>query len=210
MTEETTDDLPPIEAVQALTEIEGYDEKLTARTFGLTLMVFAFAIAAIPISYAAADPWLTAHEYGSVVLSVLWLPWIAAAVAVTSAIWTTHSISLGRNSTTGNDWLLGAGFTIVFFLIATAVLAALGSSSNIFIAMGISGGLFTVLLGVVFSRIYRAKWVLLPLVVAGTGIVLGNIFLSTVDLMPIGAGFTTGFLQGAAYFITGWVISMRG
>ncbi|WP_323174075.1 hypothetical protein [Natrialba sp. PRR66] len=210
MTEETTDDLPPLEAVQALTEIEGYDEKLTARTFGLTLMVFAFAIAAIPISYTAADPWLTAHEYGSVVLSVLWLPWIVAAVAVTSALWTTHSVSLGRNSTTADNWLLGAGFTIAFVLIATAVLVALGPNSNTFIAMGISGGLFTVLLGIIFSRIYQAKWVLLPLVVAGTGIVLGNIVLSTVDLTPIGAGFTTGFLQGAAYFITGWVISMRG
>ncbi|MFC6763811.1 hypothetical protein [Natrinema soli] len=210
MTKDTTDDLPPIEAVQALTEIEGYDEKLTARTFGLTLMVFAFAIAAIPISYAAADSWLTAHEYGSFVLSVLWLPWIVAAVAVTSAIWTTHSISLGRNSTTADDWLLGIGFTIVFFLIATVVLIALGSNITIFIVMGVSGGLFTILLGVIFSHIYQAKWVLLPLVVAGSAIVLGNIFLSTIDLTPTGAGFTTGFLQGTVYFITGWAISIRG
>lgn len=210
MTKNTTDELPPIEAVQALTEIEGYDEKLTARTFGLTLMVFAFAIAAIPISYATADPWLTAHEYGSFVLAVLWLPWIVAAVAVTSAIWTTHSISLGRDSTTADDWVLGAGFTIVFFLIAIIVLVALGSNVSIFIAMGISGGLFTVLLGVIFSYMYQAKWVLLPLGVAGIGIVLGNILLYTVDLTPVGAGFATGFLQGAAYFITGWAISMRG
>lgn len=210
MTKDTTDDLPPIEAVQALTEIEGYDEKLTARTFGLTLMVFAFAIAAIPISYAAADPWLTAHEYGSFVLAVLWLPWIVAAIAVTSAIWTTHSISIGRNSTSPYDWLLGAGFTIVFFLVATAVRVAIGSNSNIFIVMGISGGLFTVFIGVIFSYIYQANWVLLPLVVAGIGIVLGNSLLYTVDPTPIGAGFMTGFLQGAAYFITGWTISVRG
>ncbi|SFS97591.1 hypothetical protein [Halostagnicola kamekurae] len=210
MTEDTTDDLPPIEAVQALTEIEGYDERLTARTFGLTLMVFAFAITAIPISYAAADPWLTGYEYGSFVLSVLWLPWIGAAVAVTSAIWTTHSISLGETTRTGYNWLLGVGFTLMFFLIAVVVSIVLGSNGNVFIAMGISGGVFTVFLGAIFSYMYRAKWILIPLVVAGTVIVLGNIALSTVGLTPVGAGFTTGFLQGTAYFITGWAISTRG
>ncbi|WP_306061526.1 hypothetical protein [Natronococcus wangiae] len=86
MTEDTTEDFPANKAARALSEIEGYDETLTARTFGLNLMVFALAIAAIPITYTAADPWLTKYYNGSVALAVLWLPWIAGAVVITSTL----------------------------------------------------------------------------------------------------------------------------
>lgn len=51
---------------------------------------------------------------------------------------------------------------------------------------------------------------LLPLLVAGVGIVLGSVLLHTMDLSASGTGVATGFVQGTLYFITGWVISATG
>lgn len=210
MTTDTTDSFSAVDAVRALAEIEEYDERLTARAFGLNLMVFAFAVAAIPISYAAADPWLATHGFGSLLLGVLWMPWIAAAITATTTIWSTHSITLGENRTAINEWLLGIGFTIAFFLVAIGVVYVFGSETNVFIVVGITGGVLTVFIGAVFHYLYRANWILLPLFVAGLGIVLVNVLLHAIGLPSTGAGFVTGLVQGSAYFVAGWTIATRG
>lgn len=211
MSADQTDEMSPIQAVQSLTEIEGYDESLTARAFGLTLMVFAFAIAAIPISYAAANPWLTEYQYGSLVFGVLWMPWIVAAVGATAMIWSTHSISLGESSSTFSQLFMGIGFTILFFAVAVGVSFVLPPDVANYVAMGVAGGIFTVLIGITFFYLYRVNWVLFPLLVAGLGIVLANVFLHTLSLPSPDAGFTiVGFIQGITYFAMGWLISIRG
>ncbi|NUB90267.1 hypothetical protein HTZ84_16645 [Haloterrigena sp. SYSU A558-1] len=203
-----TEDFPATEAAQALAEIEGYDETLTARTFGLNLMVFALAIAAIPISYTAADPWLTDHSNGA--LAVLWLPWIAGAVIITATLWSTHSITLGHEQNSLSEGALGTGFTVLFFVIAAVVSIILGSEATIYIIMGITGGILTAIIGVVFYFVYNSRWVLTPMVVAGTAIVLASIAIRLGDLSLTGEGFALGLVQGCAYFVTGWIITYRG
>ncbi|WP_246999704.1 hypothetical protein [Halosolutus gelatinilyticus] len=210
MTEDTTEDFPANKAAQALSEIEGYDETLTARTFGLNLMVFALAIAAIPISYTAADPWLTNLENGSLALAVLWLPWIAGAVAITSTLWSTHSITLGRDQNSLSEGALGIGFTILFFVIAAGVSIILGSGATIYIIMGITGGILTAIIGVVFYLVFNARWILTPMILAGTAILLASIATHQTDLSLTGEGFALGLIQGVAYFATGWIITYRG
>ncbi|AHG01524.1 hypothetical protein HALLA_03785 (plasmid) [Halostagnicola larsenii XH-48] len=210
MTNDSTDNFQPTDAVQALSEIEGYSETLTARAFGLTLMTFAFAIAGIPISYSVADPWLASHEYGSYLLTILWLPWIAGAVIHTLIIWSTHSITLGEDPNSGAGGALGFGLTVLYFLISAGVYTVLGSTTISPIIMGISGGIFTIFLGLIFYILYRADWVLLPLIAAGVFIIIANLLLRTISITEIGAGFSTGFIQGATYFITGWVMVLRG
>ncbi|WP_330633379.1 hypothetical protein [Halocatena halophila] len=209
MAKETTEGLSPTEAIETLTEIEGYDKTLTVRTFGLTLMVFALAIGAIPISYASAESWLSGHAYAGVIESLLWAPWIGGAVTITSVLWKTHSISLGESDAPVYNWL-GVAFTIVFFLMAFGVQIIVGSTMNVYITWGITAGLFTVLLGGWYYYLYRKRWALIPLIVAGVVILLGNLLLSTVELHAVQAGFATGFLQGCVYFLTGLAISMRG
>ncbi len=209
MENELPDDLSPSEAIETLTEIEGYDETLTVRTFGLTLMVFALAIGAIPISYAASESWLIGHAYGGVIEALLWAPWIGGAVTITSVLWNTHSISLGEpNEPVYN--CLGVLFTAVFFLMAIGVQIVVGASMNVYITWGITAGLFTALLGGWYYYLYRKRWALIPLIVAGAVILLGNLLLSTIALQTVQAGFATGFLQGGVYFLTGLAISMRG
>lgn len=210
MTEETTEDFPATKAVEALSEIEGYGETLTARTFGLNLMVFALAIAAIPISYTAADPWLTNHDNGSLVLAFLWLPWIAGAVITTSILWSTHSITLGRDQNSLSQGALGIGFTILFFVIAAGVSITLGSDVTIYSTMGITGGVLTAIIGVVFYILYNARWVLTPMILAGAVILLASIAIHQADLSLTGEGFALGLIQGVAYFATGWIITYRG
>lgn len=210
MTKDTTEGFPANEAAQALSEIGGYDESLTARTFGLNLMVFALAIAAIPISYAAADPWLTDHNNGSLALAVLWLPWIASAVIITTTLWSTHSITLGREQNSLSQGALGIGFTILFFAIAAIVSIILGSDATIYIIMGITGGILTAIIGVVFYLMYYSRWVLTPMIMAGAVIILASIAIHLADLSLTGEGFALGLIQGFAYFITGWIITYRG
>ncbi len=210
MTEDTTQDFPASKAAQALSDIEGYDESLTARVFGLNLMVFALAIAAIPISYTAADPWLSTLENGSLALSVLWFPWIAGAVAITAMLWSTHSITLGQDHTSLGGSSLGIGFTILFFAVTTGVSLILGSEASIYIVMGIAGGIFTAIIGVVYSLLHTARWMLTPMVLAGIAILLASIAIHQADVSVAGEGFSLGFIQGAAYFVTGWIIAYRG
>ncbi|WP_226042775.1 hypothetical protein [Natrinema sp. DC36] len=210
MTEDTTQDFPASKAAQALSKIEGYDETLTARVFGLNLMVFALAIAAIPISYTAADPWLSTLENGSLALSILWLPWIAGAVVITTMLWSTHSITLGQDHNSLGGGALGIGFTILFFAIAAGVSLILGSGASIYIVMGISGGIFTVIIGVVYSLLHNTRWMLTPMVLAGIVILLASIVIHQADVSVTGEGFSLGFIQGAAYFVTGWIITYRG
>ncbi len=210
MTKDMTEDFPANEAAQALSEIGGYDETLTARTFGLNLMVFALAIAAIPISYTAADPWLTNYDNGSLALAVLWLPWIAGAVIITATLWSTHSITRGQEQQSLSERALGIGFTVLFFVIAAVVSITLGSDATIYTIMGITGGILTAIIGVVFYFVYNSRWVLTPMIVAGTAIVLASIAIRLGDLSLTGEGFALGLVQGCAYFVTGWIITYRG
>lgn len=203
------DQFPPTEAAAALSEIEGYRETLTMRVFGLNLMVFALAIGAIPIAYAAATPWLADQPGGSVALALLWLPWIGGAVGLSVALWSTYSLTLDETQRPLLELLTGLGFTLLFFLLAGGLLAV-GPEFGTYIQMSIAGGLLTALIGLFNHLRYGAQWVLGSMGAAAVVIVLAAIGIHTAGLVPAGEALATGFAQGTAYFVTGSILVYRG
>lgn len=204
-----TDEFPPTDAVEALSEIEGYRETLALRVFGLNLMVFGIAIAAIPITYAAGGSWLAEQAGGSLAVSLLWAPWIAGAVAVSMLLWSTFSMTIDETQRPALEILVSLGFTLVFFLLAGGLLVA-GPDLGTYVVMSLATGLLTAVIGLYNFLRYGARRMLLAMMGAAIVIALLALGIHTLGLPPAGEALTTGFAQGATYVLVGWVLVYRG
>lgn len=112
--------LTPQEAARALSKAQSWEDALHARTAGLTWMVWGIVTPAVFLTYGfvavvgeleRADPpwWLW---------NVLWVPWIAAGVTATVALWRSAALavpSLDSPRDRRRALLGGVGFSALLF-----------------------------------------------------------------------------------------------
>lgn len=105
------DTLTPHDAARALAEAARYEGALQQRTEGLTWMVWALATPAIFLTYGfAAVVGAPGH-----VMPFLWVPWVAAGVATTVALWRSAALSqpeIGEDGGIPYAWRI-LGFTVL-------------------------------------------------------------------------------------------------
>lgn len=186
-------DLTAHEAAAALHRLEDVEETLTARTAGLTHLVWALAAPLVFLTYGAAGPLVHAsgHHW---LFALLWLPAVLLGLALTHHLWHQHAV---RMQWTGGDARSLLYAAIV--LLAGAALWLLAQTIHdwsIGGAMTTANGLLALLLALVERRNHIPP---APLLAAGTGMTLAGLALT-------GPEATTALL-GAAATALGWSLA---
>jgi hypothetical protein len=195
--------LSPQQAAQALADIAGYEEELSARVGGLTGMVWGIVSAAIFVTYGVATGvpmWL---------MPFLWVPWTLAGIAVTTAAWKLHALSLRPHGVRGGrSWLWSLGFT-AFFLVALVGLHFLPMGDASFPYMVVVNGMASFVIVAVLSR-RRRRLTPVPLLVAGVLMVAGAFVIGSLRLPDLAMAFASAGLVGACWIGSGLTAFVRG
>lgn len=105
MQDAMTETLTATDAARAIVEATRYEDALRHRTEGLTQMVWGIVTSAIFTCYGFAS-FLDPPTW---VYATLWLPWIAAGLATTFALWRSAALSLATPGVAfGRGYLLRA------------------------------------------------------------------------------------------------------
>lgn len=199
------------EAADLLAGIPDVEKKLTARTAGLTWIVWGIAIPGLFATYAAAEPLLATDGGFGWILSVLWIPWIGAGSLATNLLWATNAVTLDREPE-GRGWARAGAYLALFFLLAAAVwglLAVLDVNLAADAVWIVASGLLTVAIG--FAAGPRGAPGSRVAVAGGLAIVAGGLALGYTAPSPaplvnlVGAG-----LVGVVYHAVGGWLYQRG
>lgn len=214
MSETAEAEMTAEQAATALADLEGYEQSLTARTAGLTWIVWGTAIPGLFATYNAAGHWVMDHAGPEWILGLLWIPWVAGASLATNWLWDLNAVRLEVEHDRREGWLYSGGFTLMFFVLAALVSGAL---SLVGIDVGTNGwmvltvGVFTLALAGVY---HRNRWPgVRETMLAGLAIVLGGlpIALAPASLAPdVAFGLASAGLVGLAYYGAGVWLYRRG
>lgn len=152
MSETGHQDLTPEGALAALSELDSYEEALTARIGGLTWMIWGTAVPGIFTTYNTANPWIETVGLGWL-NAVLWIPWIVGATLATNLLWKSQSVVLETDADSRNGWLISLAFALTFG-------AILGGVYLLGLDLGPNGIMLLVtgLLTLVMAAAYRIAW----------------------------------------------------
>lgn len=205
------DAMTPRDALAALTNLPHYEERLTARTGGLTTMVWGLAGPAIFLTYALAsdviDSMAAYWLYG-----FLWMPWVLAGGVLTGFIWNSHAISLRREPDTGRGLAYSLGLTGFFLLLAGAlyvgfvVVGAVSFSTHHL--MVVANGLFAVGLGAHQMRGRHPGGRLL--LAAGCIVVVAGFMLRSLSVADDASALLGAAITGLAWFGAGILTYRQG
>jgi hypothetical protein len=198
------DALTPQQAAQALKDIAGYEEGLTARVGALTGMVWGIVSAAIFVTYGVSagggvPGWL---------MPFLWVPWTAAGMAVTTSAWKLHAVTLHGPGARGRSAIYTLVFSALFF-VALMGLHFLGLGKGAFPYMVVVNGFVAFLIVGLASR-HRGRLVAAPMLVAGVLIIAGAFTLSAASLSNLAMGFASAALVGTCFVGASLVSFVRG
>jgi hypothetical protein len=201
----------PHAAAQGLLELESYEETLTARAFGVTLIAFALAGSATTLSYAFAAeyfvdvgaPWL---------LSVLWAPWIVAAGFLSWLVWSTQSVRLRLDSDKGT-WAFFALFTVAYMILLGGVAyldarlaLGIGAANHNLVVLG----LFSTLIALTFSWRHGWSWMNTPLIVVAVPLIAAGFMYGRLVLDPVPASLLAVFTGLFLWVGAGLYVALRG
>ncbi len=202
--------MTPEEAAQVLHDTSAYSEELTTRAHGLTNMVWGLAIGGLFMAYAAAGPVL--DDTAPWAYSILWVPFIAAGGALTTAIWTTHAVSTRTEPETARGLLMMAGFTVLFLALMGAIVWILTQAMAVAWSFNTAMILVTGVFGLILVAV--GKWQghgpSVPMLIANFGIIAAAVIIGLNDPGENMAGFLGSFIAGGAWFTGGLVTAMRG
>lgn len=208
--------MTPHEALHALGDLPRYEERLTAKAAGMTAMVWGLAIAGMFMTYTAIDPWLQSRAADGPLYSlyaVLWLPWVAAGITLSGAVWNAHAISVRRAPENRKGLLLSAGLTALFFVLLAAVLVV----KEVLLDSHWNWNLTMVLVSGLFAMAYGAWQVRGPACAVGVGVLAGGLGMVVFAFAvgPLGwrsdaSGLLGGLLAGLTWFVPGLVGFLKG
>jgi hypothetical protein len=199
------------DALHALGDLPRYEESLTAKAGGMTSMVWGIAGAGIFMTYLAAGDWLEQQEayWG---LALLWVPWVAAGIALTGSIWISHAVSLRSDPKTGKGLAKSMGFTLLFLAIAAGLFLGLdvlaGVEWTVNSIMTLANGLFA--LAMAAFQLRGKQCGAGSVVAAGAVMVAAGIALGLADVGNVPSGLIGAAVVGGALFTAGLVTYRQG
>lgn len=202
--------MTPQEAAAVLRDVGHYEERLTNRANGLTLMIWGLASAGIFLTYGTADPYLENMDL-SWMYALLWLPWVAAGLLASRGVWSGHALTLRRSDEPGTGAMMGS--VALFFVIAAGLFVGLdilaGIEWTVSSIMTIANGLFGIALATFISKWHRSCRDTATLV-AGLAMVAVGIILGLSGVHPAAATLLGASTTGAGWFAAGLVNHRRG
>lgn len=146
MTETATGEgFTPQAALRTIEEASRYEEALRQRTEGLTNVIWGFVIPCIFLSYAMAGATFGDGAW-PFWAQQLWLPWVAAGVVASVALWQTAALSAPRLSTEGS-WKGGLA-VVAFYLVGWYVAYAVAPDFDPSVVFTLLAGTAWTLFGV--------------------------------------------------------------
>lgn len=204
--------LSPREAIKTLEKLGTYEERLTARTGGMTTMVWGLVGAGAFMTYAAAGNWPS--DAGIPWLySLLWLPWIVGGIVYTNSLWQTLSVTLKKPDSRGHTILISVGYTALFFALMFLLwVTGLAGRAPMGTNMTFVIGLFQIALGIIFSTLAGIPWRFggFPMIAAGLAVLAIGGLLLYANPHEVAAGLTGGFAGGLGFFSAGLYAYLRG
>ncbi len=189
------------QAAATLRELEAAEETLTARTAGLTHLVWGLAAPLIFLTYGAAGD-LVARAGAWWAYAVLWIPGTALGAILTHHLWHQHAVRLGWSDEGRGDLrvfayvggVLAAGAILFFGARAAGVEWAVST------AMTVANGLLAILAGLLERRggVPCAHYG----TYAGVGILLAGLTMGV-----LGTGEDASTILGAAATAAGWSLA---
>ncbi len=198
--------LSPEGALTALSELDRYEERLTARAGGITWMIWGTAVPGIFTTYNTANPWI-----GSVGLdwlnALLWIPWIVGATLATNMLWKSQSVVLETHDAGPNGWLVSLAFAVTFGAILGGVYLLgpdLGPNGLMLLVTG--------LLTLVMAAAYRIAWEhpAVPTTLAGLAIAAVALAIGTSGLAQPATAMLSAATVAVAYYGLGGYLYARG
>lgn len=211
MTETVDAEMEASEAAHLLAGLEGFEDQLTARTAGLTWMVWGTAIPGLLVTYHAAAASLETTGFAWI-LSSLWIPWILGASLTTNWLWKATAVQLDGAPASREGWVFSLVATLVFLALAGAIWAAsgaLGVELATYEWITVAGGLLTTAVGLFYHRA-RTPGVG-EAVLAGLAITLGGLGLAAASWSPIVFEvLAAAGLAGSVYYAAGIRLFLKG
>lgn len=199
------------DALHALRDLPRYEERLTARAGGLTFMLWGLATAGIFTTYAAAaEPLEARGAYWA--FGVLWVPWTAAGIAASAALWSSHAVTMRRAPGAREGLRQSLLFTFGFLALAAALFAVLdlwaGVEWDVNGVLAVASGLFAILVGLLQRKAWGPG--ARNVAVAGACMVLAGVALGVSGTGGAAAAFTAAAVVGSGWFLAGVATYARG
>lgn len=209
--ESTEPAMTPTQAAEVLRDLEVHEQRLDRRTGGLTTMLWGLVSAGIFLTYNAAAAWIEAHEVHWL-FSLLWMPWVAAGIGITNALWANLSLSLRREPQTRQGTLVSLLMTGVFLALAAGVFLALdilaGIAWTVNSLMTIVNGLFAAAVAIMVHRLWG--FLDASLLVAAGAMVAAGIALGAADVSYGASGLLGALVTGTGWIAAGAATYRRG
>ncbi len=197
------------EAAEVLDRVGGYEEQMTQRALGMTHMVWGLVSASIFLAYGTVADLIEPRGLEPL-YSIVWIPFVAAGMAITASLWSAHSLSLHQRSDPKD--LLRSLMSVVLFLAIAAtmyfVLQAAGADWTASSLMALVNGVFALVMAT------RKRW--LPagaprdLIVAGVAMAIGGTMLGLSGWDHSATTAAAAGLCGLAWFGAGIAAYRRG
>lgn len=203
--------MTPHDALHALSDLPHYEERLEARTGGLTCMLWGLAVAGIFMTYTAATDLIEQAEmYWA--FSLLWVPWVVAGSALSGMLWRSNAITLRKPTEARAGYVISVVTTLAFIGFAAALFLALdvlaGLEWTIHSFMTVASGLMALFLATWQRRAWGPG--ARNLAVAGALMVLAGAAIGLSGVGDTGAGLLAASAAGAAWFGAGIVTYRMG
>ena len=203
--------MSPQEAAQAIQATARYEEGLTARTFGLSLMVWAcVAYAVYFVSYVVAAGGSEVDFWSG--LPFLLLP-LVAGMAVTNLLWRTRALSAAIGFRPARVWSQGAALLVAGFIAMVWIDDAFLPDSDSSVSLTLVATLVVIYLAV---RLWIAPWQRRPWTLAGAvGLLLADVALLSwaPESLPEPNGWAhlwSATATAAALFVPGYLYVRQG
>lgn len=201
------------DAAQVLGDLPRYEESLTARAAGLTLMLWGLVAAGTFMTYASFHGLLDHEAAWTRVLGFAWVAWAAAGVAATLFVWRSHAIALhGRHRDRPTLLRIAAGlvaFAVLLYGLVALYLSPLADGWNMAGLVLLAHALLTLLVAL-WLRSPAARPVRRSLSWAAAGLLLVGLLL-TASSVEMGVVLMLGaLLVGGAWFLAGIATYAQG
>ena len=200
----------PEAALATLDRLEPAEIRLTARTVGLSMMLWSLVVPGLFFSVYAIGGGLDSNV-PHWVAPVVWLAFVLAGIAATNALWRSHALGTQAGFRPWRIWLQGIVFTVTTLAVVT-FLADFVFSANFGLTFALATGIVELYLGI---RFLRAPWSRRPwaLIFAVVLIVMSLALLGQLptDSTPNAAVVTAGAMgSGIALFVPGFLYMNEG
>lgn len=197
------------EAVQVIDAVQGFEEGLRRRTYGITWLLWGFVGSGIAMTYAYA--YLAVPHAWMWLFALLWIPWVAGGYLASFLLWRSVGIAIGAEPRAGRAFGLRVTLVSLVFLVL-----AFGGGALLGPLMGPGGytlaavGFFSGLAGLLRLRYAPVQGDRFILAAASFVLILAGIAVALWSPSMAVGEVAAAIIGGGVYLAAGSIQTLRG